>query len=109
VKDDPEKFIKKLEDKGVTLYKVQTICPVMGGKINKKLFADHDGKRVYFCCAMCTKKFKEDPEKYIKKLETAGVAVEHLHGAEHKKEQHHDKGHDQKKCTTMRVFGNEEV
>ena len=26
--------------------KAQTVCPVMGGEINKDIFADHDGKRV---------------------------------------------------------------
>ena len=27
----------------------QQFCPVMGGKINKDLYADYEGKRVYFC------------------------------------------------------------
>ena len=39
----------------------QTTCPVMGGKINKELFADYDGKRIYFCCPGCVKKFEADP------------------------------------------------
>jgi len=56
--------------------KVQTTCPVMGGAINKTIYADHDGKRVYFCCAACVGTFKADPEKYIKKLEDAGVVLE---------------------------------
>ena len=56
--------------------KAQTTCPLMGGKINKKIFADHDGKRVYFCCAGCIAGFKKDPAKYVKKLEDAGVTLE---------------------------------
>ena len=56
--------------------KAQTTCPVMGGKINRKLHADHDGKRVYFCCPGCFEPFKKDPAKYIKKLEDQGVTVE---------------------------------
>lgn len=56
--------------------KPQTICPVMGGKIDKKVYADYQGKRVYFCCADCREEFKKDPEKYIKKLEDQGVAIE---------------------------------
>ena len=78
---DPEAYIEKLEDAGVTLEKAvvpQTTCPVMGGKINKNIFADYDGKRVYFCCAGCPKKFEEDPEAFIKKLEAQGVTVEKL-------------------------------
>ena len=56
--------------------KPQTICPVMGGKIDKKVYADYQGKRVYFCCSSCREEFKKDPEKYIKKLEDQGVAIE---------------------------------
>ena len=56
----------------------QTTCPVMGGKINKekKIYADYKGKRVYFCCAACLPKFKENPEKYLAELEKAGVEPE---------------------------------
>jgi len=54
----------------------QTTCPVMGGKIDKKYFADHKGARVYFCCAACIDTFKKDPQKYITKLETQGVALD---------------------------------
>ena len=46
----------------------QTTCPVLGGEIDKKFYVDHMGKRIYFCCEMCIDKFKEDPEKYMKKL-----------------------------------------
>lgn len=54
----------------------QTTCPVMGGKIDKKIFADQDGKRVYFCCDSCVAEFKKDPAKYVKKLEDAGVVLD---------------------------------
>ncbi len=50
----------------------QTTCPVMGGTITKKLYADHDGKRVYFCCAYCDGVFKKDPQKYLDKLKEQG-------------------------------------
>lgn len=93
VKGDLKKYIKKLEDEGVTLYKVQTKCPVMGGKIDKKLYADHDGKRAYFCCGMCSKTFKKDPAKYIKKLEDEGVTFDQIPGASEKKGQGHHKAH----------------
>ena len=33
--------------------KVQTVCPVMGGVINKDLYVDYKGKRIYFCCPDC--------------------------------------------------------
>ncbi len=46
----------------------QTTCPVMGGAINKAIFAEYKGKKVYFCCSPCEEKFNEEPEKYIAKL-----------------------------------------
>ncbi|MHC4206323.1 MAG: YHS domain-containing protein [Planctomycetota bacterium] len=46
----------------------QTICPVMGGAINKAVFIEYKGKKVYFCCDPCKDKFKEAPEQYIAKL-----------------------------------------
>jgi YHS domain-containing protein len=47
---------------------VQKTCPIMGAAINEKMFIEHKGKKVYFCCAGCEDKFKADPEKYIAKL-----------------------------------------
>jgi len=54
----------------------QTQCPVMGGAINEKYFADYNGQRVYFCCAGCFETFKKDPEKYLKTMAEQGVAPE---------------------------------
>lgn len=56
--------------------KKQTVCPIMGGEINKELYADHEGLRVYFCCGGCIETFKKDPEKYIKQLRKSGVEPE---------------------------------
>jgi YHS domain-containing protein len=42
----------------------QTTCPVMGGKINKDIFVEYEGKKVYFCCAGCEGKFNAEPDKY---------------------------------------------
>lgn len=92
----------KHTDKG-HVGKPQTTCPVMGGKINKKLYVDVDGKRIYVCCAGCIAPIKKDPAKYVKKLKAQGVAVEavpsddaHKGGHKGKKTGHgaHDhKGH----------------
>ncbi len=54
----------------------QTACPLSGKPIDKDVFADHDGKRVYFCCADCKTAFEKDPEKVISKLEAQGVKLE---------------------------------
>ena len=49
--------------------KEQVNCPVLGGKIDKKVFIDYKGRRIYFCCAGCIEEFKKDPEKYLKILD----------------------------------------
>jgi YHS domain-containing protein len=46
----------------------QKLCPIMGNPINKELFVEYEGKKIYFCCAGCPEKFKENPEKYLKNL-----------------------------------------
>jgi YHS domain-containing protein len=47
----------------------QTTCPVMDGNaIDKNVFVEYKGKKVYFCCPDCKAKFEADPEKYIAKL-----------------------------------------
>ncbi len=47
----------------------QTTCPVMVGRpIDKNLFVEYEGKKVYFCCQGCVATFNADPEKYIAKL-----------------------------------------
>jgi YHS domain-containing protein len=50
----------------------QTTCPVMGGAIDKALFTEYQGKKVYFCCPGCKEKFEAEPEKYIAKLPQFG-------------------------------------
>lgn len=54
----------------------QTKCPVMGGDVNKTVFSDHKGKRVYFCCKPCSEAFSKDPDKYLEKMKKEGVILE---------------------------------
>ena len=56
--------------------KPQTLCPVLAGNIDKKVYMDYQGKRLYFCCSGCDAEFKKDPEKYMKKLEAEGITLE---------------------------------
>jgi YHS domain-containing protein len=47
----------------------QTVCPVMKDQpLNKEIFVEYKGKKVYFCCESCKAAFEKDPEKYIKDL-----------------------------------------
>ncbi|MFA4901836.1 MAG: YHS domain-containing protein [Desulfobaccales bacterium] len=65
--------------------KPQTVCPVLAGNIDKEVYADYKGKRIYFCCKGCDKEFMKDPEKYMKKLEEQGVSLEPSPGGAEKK------------------------
>jgi YHS domain-containing protein len=58
----------------------QKECPILGGPVNKNVYADYKGKRVYFCCPPCVSKFNKDPEKYMKKFEEQGVVLEDAPG-----------------------------
>lgn len=54
----------------------QKNCPVMDNKVNKEIYSDFQGKRVYFCCSNCKDTFKKDPEQYMEKMKKAGVKLE---------------------------------
>ncbi len=47
-----------------------TVCPVSGEKIEagETVKAEYGGKTYSFCCKMCVKDFKKNPEKYIAAL-----------------------------------------
>lgn len=47
---------------------VQTRCPVMGGAIEKDVFTDYRGVRIYFCCPPCIEDFRADPNAYLENL-----------------------------------------
>lgn len=70
-KNNPEKAIRKLEESGVEAAETdevtkQEICPVNDKLIDKKLYENHDHKRIYFCSEKCRNKFKKNPQKFTK-------------------------------------------
>jgi len=94
---DPAKYIAKIEaagqsvevlpvstsapETGIAKKHPQTICPVLGNPIDKKLFVDYRGKRIYVCCEMCIPRVKANPAKYLKKIEKSGESVELISAA----------------------------
>jgi len=54
----------------------QTLCPITNEKIDLKVYADHGGKRVYFCCKNCIDKFKQDPAGIIRGMESKGIILD---------------------------------
>lgn len=61
---------------GTALAAPETKCPVLGGNIDKKVYTDYKGQRIYFCCSACIETFNKDPEKYLKKMQAEGVTPE---------------------------------
>jgi YHS domain-containing protein len=58
--------------------KPQTTCPVLGDRIDKNVYLDYEGQRIYFCCAGCKDTFLKEPEKYFKKIEEDGILLESI-------------------------------
>lgn len=61
---------------GESAPKPQATCPVMGGDINKDLFVDVQGKRIYVCCPGCLATVKADPAAALKKIAENGETAE---------------------------------
>lgn len=77
---DHEDAASALEDAKTT----NVICPVMTDmKADPDIFADYEGKRVYFCCPNCRAAFRRNPTKYLSLLPQFGGVVAditHDHG-----------------------------
>lgn len=57
--------------------KPQTTCPVMkGSPVNKSLYVDAEGYRIYVCCGACVREVQSNPAKYVAELQAAGVELE---------------------------------
>jgi YHS domain-containing protein len=68
-KQNTEKVSEQMEEiPKIELAVEQELCPVMGQPINKELYTEYKGKKVYFCCEGCKGKFEADPEQYLAKL-----------------------------------------
>ena len=58
----------------------QPTCPVMGNPISRALHTDYRGKRIYFCCPPCVKKFEDDPDRFMQVIEEKGMKLEDAPG-----------------------------
>lgn len=58
--------------------KMQSLCPIMNSEINKDLYVDYEGKRIYVCCPGCIDTVKADPAKYVKLIEDKGEKLEEI-------------------------------
>ncbi|SYZ72342.1 exported hypothetical protein [Candidatus Zixiibacteriota bacterium] len=69
IKADPEKYFKKAAEQGILFENAQTNCPVSGEEIDKAIYTDYNGRRIYFCCKKCVATFKSDPAAVLAKLD----------------------------------------
>ena len=68
--DSGQAFAQEVEKGSKAIDVGNKICPVTGETIqaDTKATYEYNGKIYNFCCPMCIPKFKQDPEKYIKKI-----------------------------------------
>jgi len=59
-----------------TALAAQKTCPVMGFEVNRNIFTDFQGKRIYFCCQSCPPEFRKNPEAHMAKMKADGVLPE---------------------------------
>ncbi|MBN4061270.1 YHS domain-containing protein [bacterium AH-315-I18] len=56
-------------------------CPVTTDEaVDPQQWIDYQGKRVYFCCQMCKRKFERNPETYLPNLPQFADAAMDTHG-----------------------------
>ena len=65
-------------ESGTQELKPQTVCPVMGGQIDKSMYVEKDGKRIYMCCEHCREGLTKNFEENVKKLAKMGQKPETL-------------------------------
>jgi len=74
--ENPQRYIDKMKADGITLYRLQTHCPIMDFPINRDLYHDHDGQRIYICCPGCIDEIKARPEEIIAEQRKKGIVFE---------------------------------
>jgi len=68
---DPGAETAEPTDDVVDAIENQRLCPVMPDEpVDRDLYVDHDGKRVYLCCSACVVAFNAEPEAFMEKLHT---------------------------------------
>lgn len=66
----------KTQDTNPAISPNQTIDAFSGKQVNKSIFADYKGKRIYFCCNQSKEDFNVNPEKYLTEFRRQGVTLE---------------------------------
>jgi|GEM_PF-5598824 len=59
--------------------KAQTLCPPCGMKVNKDVYVEKEGHRIYTCSEGCAEKVRQDFDKAVKMLKEKGEKPECMH------------------------------
>lgn len=68
---DPAKYATKVAAQRKALAhraKVQVTCPVTNEPVDKKIFVESKGEKIFVCCKACVGKYQSDPAKYAAAL-----------------------------------------
>jgi YHS domain-containing protein len=68
----PDKQKKKSSEIKVIVEGNQKVCPIRKEKIDKDVYIDYQGQRIYFCCAGCDTKFLKGAEIYFEGMKERG-------------------------------------
>jgi YHS domain-containing protein len=70
--------IKETIEKVEPAPKPQTYCPIMGGEIDKSVYVDYKGKRIYFCCPGCKEPFLKHADEHLAKMAAEGIDLQEV-------------------------------
>lgn len=54
----------------------QTVDVISGKPVNRMVYTDYDGERLYFCCDESKKAVQKNPQWYLQKIREKGIALE---------------------------------
>lgn len=63
-------------ESGADAKRRQTLCPVEGGEIERDVFVDYGGYRIYFCCPGCDTEFLAAPDQFLDRMKAEGIELE---------------------------------
>lgn len=69
-KNTPESYLVEVYLE-VYPQQVQVKCPVTGNPIDPQVFTEFKGRRIYYCCTSCDRRFRADPDRYTAALTAA--------------------------------------
>ena len=76
IEEDPQSYIDEMKEAGIQPYRLQTHCPIMDFEIDRDLYHDHEGKRIYICCPGCMDEVKERADEIITEQREKGIVFE---------------------------------